>query len=320
MRYRNDGSVQSANVPTEDNVGRVENNTLYRCMVVKVIYADSAQNITKNSANPRVLYDVVILGGFDSGQIISNCRLASIIGGNNNYFERTLRAASKPLAETRLSDQDGDIVFVQFIQGHSGYPVIVGVDVGIQPGNQTPTTEADGAVLRSEFNGIYEEITADGDWCFERRGGEVKDGAFIANEDFKVQLKLSKEEKYTRTFESGLTITEDGEADKVDIVTKGGAEVNIEGSGTITIKKDQTEVILDGNSGQISLKGDFVDLGSSVNDFAVLFTQLLSTFNRHTHQYVDATGSAGTPVPKVTQPPVAPMLSIVGSTSVKVQP
>jgi hypothetical protein len=126
-------------------------------------------------------------------------------------------------------------------------------------------------------------------------------------------------EKTTRTYKSGLKIEEDGAGDKVTITTAGGAIIEIDGSGgKITLTKGSTIIELDGNGDKISLKGGFVDLGSSVSDFAVLFTELLTAFNTHTHPFIDIT--PGGPVPSVTMPPTAPMLQTVGSTTVKVQP
>src|SRR5690349_17664353 len=106
MKTRIDGSIQSSATPTYANQHPVEDFGLYRCVVTKVVYVDDPSNITTNAQNPRVLYDCVVLGGFASGQILSNCRLASTFGGNNSYWERTLRACSKSITQNRLSDLD----------------------------------------------------------------------------------------------------------------------------------------------------------------------------------------------------------------------
>ena len=82
------------------------------------------------------------------------------------------------------------------------------------------------------------------------------------------------------------------------------------------MKADSTEVIIDGASGKISLKGDFVDLGASIADMSVLFTQLATAFNSHTHSFIDL---SPVPVQSVTFPPVAPLLVSVASKSVKLQ-
>ena len=57
-----------------------------------------------------------------------------------------------------------------------------------------------------------------------------------------------------------------------------------------------------------------VDLGASVSDFVTKFTELASAFATHTHLYSPGPGG-----PTPTAPPMAPLLSTVGSQTVKVQ-
>lgn len=338
MRERHNGSLQSTNVPTSQNIVKNNDNNIYRCMIIKVLFSDDKDNITSGATIPEVLYDVIILGGFKSGQRISNCRLASILGGNNNYYERILKATSKvkKIDKIRLNSHDGDVVYVQFVQGHSAYPVIIGLDKGIQT-NYKAATKEDGERLQWQFNGIFQEINKLGEYCFVRYGGSTVDGVFTPNTEAEYSKKIleneivtetfksgltnnwnGKDDVHTRTYAGGLSITEDGKNDAITLSTNAGAVINVDGkSGKITISKGSTIIELDSNSDKISLKGGFVDLGSSVSDFAVLFTELLTTFNMHTHPFVDIT--PGGPVPSVTMPPLAPMLASVGSTTVKVQ-
>jgi hypothetical protein len=319
MRIRRDGSVQSGATPTLMNVGREDDMGLYRCMVTKVIYADDAANITANSQNPRVLYDVVVIGGFASGQVISNCRVATDLGSNNSYEERTLRASNKELSKDRLSDCDGEIVYVQFNQGHTGFPVIVRMDQGIKTGPSIAATKAQGPRKLTQFNGVEEQIDKDGVVTQKVKGGtaDSEQGAFEPAAAPVITTTIDpKLEKIIRTFKSGLSITEDGKSDKVTVTTKGGATILIDGTGgKITISKGSTSIEIDGNADKISLKGGFIDLGSSVSDFAVLFTELLTAFNTHTHLVPQAPAGM---LP--SQPPIAPMLQTVGSQTVKVQP
>lgn len=357
MRYRPDGSIQSALTPTADNVGRESDHALYRCMVTKVVYVDDANNITTSASNPRVLYDVVVLGGFASGQVISNCRLSSDLGGNTAYWERVLKASDKDISAKGMADADGDVVYVQFIQGHTGFPVIIGLDNGLK-NSEIGAKKADGPRSVRKYNGVKEEINKDGELIITRSGGtaNAEKGGFKPAAAVESTIKLGKDEKITISTKSGPTTTVDGKADKVVVSTKAGAKATLDGKadkielattagakatldgkadkvtittsaaaeieidgqgGKITLKKGSTIIELDSNSGKISLKGDFVDLGSSVSDFAVLFTELLTAFNTHTHPFVDLTP---VPVPSVTMPPTAPMLQTVGSLTVKVQP
>ena len=123
--------ILSSNTPTGANTGETRDNQLYRCIVVKRYFVDDELNVTQNAPNPQVLYDCAVLGGFQEGQTISNCRLASWLGGQYNYAERVLRPNQMPLNEIPLKDQDGDIVLVQYIQGQNMAPMIVGM--GTQP-------------------------------------------------------------------------------------------------------------------------------------------------------------------------------------------
>lgn len=320
MRLRPDGSVQSSSTPTEGNVGRGNDFALYRAVVTKVIYVGDPANVTNNSSNPRVLYDAVVLGGFASGQILSNCRLGSDLGGNAFLHERVLRACTKDVSNSRLSDADGDIVYVQFNQGHTGYPVITCLDNGLSTSGKIGAALGDGPRSIREYNGVRETINKDGEFIQEVKGGtpNPEKGGFAPSSEPLVTTKVHKDEKVTRTFKSGLSVTEDGAGDKVTVTTAGGAIVDVDGKGgKITLTKGSTIIELDGNGDKISLKGGFVDLGASVSDFAVLFTELLTAFNTHTHMYVLPAIPAG---PSPTTPPVAPMMQTVGSQTVKVQP
>lgn len=303
MRLRRDGSVQPGATPTPDNVGSAPDYALYRCMITKVTYVDDQANISSNSTNARVLYDVVVLGGgFSAGQVISNCRLASDLGGNSSFNERVLRASSKNVSETKLSDCDGDIVYVQFIQGHRGFPVIIALDNGINTSKSIGASKSQGPRKLRQYNGVREEINKDGEWILSRRGGssDSVNGSFEPGSQDLVSLKLDKNEKFTVVASGGVTIELDNKTSK------------------ISIKKGSTIIELDGNGDKISLKGGFVDLGSAVSDFAVLFTELASAFNDHKHVFPYSAGP--TPSVGTTQPPTAPLLSSVGSTTVKVQP
>lgn len=320
MKLRSDGSVQSSATPTPENL-RSQDFALYRGLVTRIIYVDDPANITKNSQNPRVLYECIVLGGFASGQVISNCRLSSDLGGESGYFERTLRAASNSISGGRLSEADGDIVFIQFVQGHTGYPVIVALDHGIHTADKIGAKLSEGPRSVRQFNGVRETINKDGELILQVHGGSAvsEKGRFDAAATPLVTTTVSKDEKLIRTFKSGLNITEDGVGDKVTITTKSGVTVTIDGAGNkVILAKGATIIELDGNGDKISLKGGFVDLGASVSDFAVLFNELLSTFNSHTHPFAYSAGPS--PAIGVSNPPTAPMLQTVGSQTVKVQP
>ncbi len=332
MRQRWNGSIQSSNTPVYNNEGMSRSDYgMYRCMVIDVLYVDDSKNISKNSVNPEVLYEVVILGGAATGQTLSFCRLASWLGGNNNYAERTLTKTSKDISKAKLTDHDGDIVYVQFNQGHDAYPTIIALGKGL--GNKIGASKADGPRSISQYNGLKNEIDNKGQWHQTMFSGEASNGKFTPGKTALIKEDWLKDEKIVKTFGSGLTVTEDGKNDKVTIKTAGGPEVTIDGKGQkatfkvgsaettidgqgnkISIKAGSTEIVVDGGSGKISLKGEMVDLGTSVSDFVTKFTELASAFASHFHMVPQAPGGI---LPSM--PPAAPLLVSVGSQTVKVQ-
>jgi hypothetical protein len=180
-----DGSVISANLPTEDNSYQPTDNRLYRGMIIGIHYTDSQKNLTYNSINPQITYDVVILGGFMEGVILTNCRLSSKYGGCYNYHERVLRKISKQLHEIPLREQDGDIVLIQYIQGDPDFPQITGCGVSPLDKTKTGATEADGPRLVEQYNGIKKTINKDGEYFLHRKGGiyDAKKGYFIPSDE-----------------------------------------------------------------------------------------------------------------------------------------
>lgn len=324
-----DGSVQPANTPTYDKVGiSREDYGMYRCMITDVLYVDDAKNITKNAKNPEVLYSVVILGGSASGQKLSYCRLASYLGGNFNYSERTLRKTTKDISKIKLAEHDGDIVYVQFNQGHDAYPVIIGMAKGLN--DKIGAKKADGPRLIESFNGLIWNINNKGEMITTMMSGKTEEGKFTANKEFLVKEEWLMTEQVLTTFKSGLKITYDGKNDKITTLTKGGLQMDIDGKSDkaeiktsggatatldgkgnkVTIKAGSTEVTIDGATGKITLKGEMIDLGATVADFVTQFTQLATAWATHTH-----IGNLGAP----TSPPQAPLLVSVGSQTVKVQ-
>lgn len=312
MRQRWNGSVQSSNTPTYDKQGITrEDFGLYRCMIIDILYTDDEKNISKNSKNPEVLYEVVILGGHAMGQALSYCRLASYLDGSN-YSERTLKKSTKDVSKVKLQDHDGDVVYVQFIQGHDAYPVIIAMARGIT--QKIGAKKADAPRFIESFNGFETLIDNKGHRTTTMKGGKTANGDFTAGDAAVItELWDAENEKTVKTYKSGLTITEDAKSDQIVITTSGGATATVDGKGNkVSIKAGSAEILIDGASGKISIKGDKVDLGTSVSDFVTLFTKLATAFNTHTHMVPQA--PAGT-LPSM--PPMAPLLSTVGSQTVK---
>lgn len=297
MRVRTDGSIQPTATPTPQNIISRKDYGLYRGMVTVVKYVDDQQNITQNSENPEVLYDVVILGGLKQGQIVSNCRLSSDFGGNFNYYERVLPASSKRFNEVPLEQHDGAIVFFEFTQGHSGYPVIVAVDGGTKTVGKTGATKDEGPILRREYNGVFELIDKFGDYTYIKKNGEIntETGQFEPNTSgFSLETTIKgsvetkkyntdviteeingEEEKKILTFKSGLVLIIDGQNDNVKIQTNKGTNLLVDGSTdkvdvitnggarAVIDGENDTVQLRDNASGEIKITGETIAIGAS---------------------------------------------------------
>lgn len=165
------GAIQSQNLAFPYNTGRKKDYALYRCMVYAVKYADENSNITKDSNSPRVLYDCIVLGGTASGNVITNCRASSDLGDSENYQETVLRPCSEEINKVPLENQDGSVVYVQFNQGDTRFPVIMRCDQGMQTKGKTGIAKADGVKSIREFNGVKTVINKDGILTIETEAG-----------------------------------------------------------------------------------------------------------------------------------------------------
>lgn len=342
MSYRADDSISSANTPSFDSYkNESKDYSIYRCLVIASKYVDDDSNPTKGSPIPEMVYDCQVIGGYIEGQILSNVRAVSQAGGNNNFSERVYKASNKNQKDVGLSVQDGDIVYVGFVAGDRESAIILGGGNHVLDLDSTGAKRSEGPRLRDQYNGIFTEIDKDGNYTWKRLGGKYnsKTGEFepdaegkriiIEYSDNSITTSLNDgaikevvngdDETITRTYKSGMVVVEDGKGDKVTTTTKSGTEMIIDGSNEkITLKAGSTVLEIDGKTGKIALKGDLVDLGSSVSDFAVLYTKLAAAYNSHTHPFMDNT-PPGPPIPKVTSPPSSPMPANVKSNTVKVQ-
>lgn len=330
MAIRNDGSILSSSLLGGYNRREVEQDFgIYRCMVIRVNFTDDETNLTFQ--NKQVTYDVLILSGRKEGQTIPNCKLSSELGGEFNYEERILKATTKAFSGDKaeaLSQHDGDIVYVAYVNGHTSTPVILGF--GTQQLDQTNTgaTRSDGMRSVKQFNGVKIEIDKNGKYTKQIKSGTYNDdGAFLTpDEDVKYEETIDKEVR-TRTFKSGLTIKEDGENDKVTFTLASGTLIDVDGAGGITIEADGATKIVINKNGDIELqsgtkvnvKAPLVDVGEGAAFSSTLFENLLSEFLKHTH-VIPGTATAGpVPVNGVTGIPTAPLIKLVGSLSVKVK-
>lgn len=289
MRERWNGSIQSHNTPSIHQSGTErEDFNMFRCMITKVLYVDDPNNISKNARNPSVLYEAVILGGFKTGQTLFPCRMASELGGNFNFSERTLKATTKDISKVKLSDHDGDIVYIEFIQGHDAYPVIRSCDKGIND-STSGTKSSEGPRSISQYNGIYEEINNQGEWSITRKGGALSNGSFSPASGLEGRIKMVKNKIVIE--DGGRVITIDKSSDDISIVTAGGAKVDINGgsdqitattSGGAKVTTDGSNGIKaeDGKGGVLKIANGKVGLGGATAEIVDALSktlQLLAT-------------------------------------------
>ena len=322
--------VLSSNTPTGANTGATRDNQLYRCIVVKRYFVDDPLNITQNAPNPQVLYDCAILGGFQEGQTISNCRLASWLGGQYNYAERILRPNQMPLNEIPLKDQDGDIVLVQYIQGENMAPMIVGMGTQPKDGDATGATIETGPQWVEEYNGVKTEINKDGEYTLTVKGGMLDEetNTFMPSEDMTLaSFNIDKDKKINIVTTDGPSIAIDGTADTLIIATNGGDKISlekgivtVENAGGIIIKLTSSGLeIMAGSSATITadrimLNAGMVQVGEGAGLHSTLFENLKSEFESHIHQVPQAMGGI---LP--SQKPLIPLTPSVGSQSVTVK-
>ena len=305
--------VLSSNTPTPTNTGETRDNQLYRCIVVARYFVDDELNITQNAVNPQVLYDCAILGGFQEGQTISNCRLASWLGGQYNYAERVLRPNQVPLNEIPLNEQCGDIVLVQYIQGQNMAPMIVGMGTQPKDGDKTGATIDDGPRWVEEYNGVKTEINKDGEYSLIIKGGELdaETNDFTPAEDTQVSsITMDKDNKVTILAGDATSVVIDGKSDSIVIKNNQGLEINITGA-SMTINGGTT---LTATADTINLDAGMVNVGQGAGLHSTLFENLKSEFESHIHQVPQAMGGI---LP--SQKPLIPLTPSVGSQSVTVK-
>ena len=273
-RYRPDSSVESSNLPIKRNIYKEIDTKLYRAMIIEVRYIDDEFNITTNAKNPQVLYDAVILGGFNEGKIISNVRNSATHGGMFNYYEALLKKTSKDLTKNPLNEHDGDIVYISFNQGNLSAPVIIGKATNPRDLDATGATKEDGPRLVEQFNGIYKNINKDGELIIEQKSGEynAENDVFVPadvdidnnpNSEYKEprsSISLLKDKTKIKDINSiniglgkevdsdvdqtkvDLIRTENNE-DSVDITHQSGTKISIDKDGNILISQKDGNVI-----------------------------------------------------------------------------
>ena len=270
--------VQSSNFPNRENESpSTTYNGLYKGIVININPPEVAEGFLS-----MISYDVLVTGGFMSGQVLTECMIVTPLGGVSGYQERTLRALSTDLEETDWDDHDGDEVFVQFLNGDKNDPVIIGCDYSKAKSRQIGIDDDEAPKSTFEYNGVEFSIDKKGALEASVHGGKAdsKNGGFtkkidagdariIAEKD-KIHLRVGSNEESSLTLDKkGITrlngVSTDLHSTKRIAVFAG----NIKTLGSLVIdelKDKQGKAVL--FSDHIFLDGKFVSIsiqGTTVN-------------------------------------------------------
>lgn len=170
--FRDDGSYESANTVGYLGYSSNSDSAIYRCLVIAVYAADNLKNISRGAANIEVTYDVIVLGGKRYGHVLTNVRDAKMYGGQYTYSEKIWKANTKPVSKfTSTTDQDGDIVYVGFLDNDPNFPIILGG--APHPLNGIAANFSDMPRQLFQYNGINVLIDNKGQLYVTRLGGTL---------------------------------------------------------------------------------------------------------------------------------------------------
>lgn len=296
---RNDGSFESANTPAAWRQTEDIDDSLFKAMITRVYYVDEQNNISKGARNAEVSYEAIIVGGSREGQIVTNVRDISSLGGEYNASERIWRATSKKSfvkgSGTPLEEQDGDLVYIQFLNGNDNFAVILG---GAKHFKNTTTgaKKAEGPRVLWEYNGIRVLINNKGELTVTQYGGKVdtdketfvpekEEAASIQMLDKKVIIKDKSENIITIDATSKKITIAAPEAFEVttkmmkvmadNAFTLETSTVNITASGTVNISGQQ--VLLGGGGPGVARLGDTA-IGTGAHGVTVVSTIINGSF------------------------------------------
>jgi hypothetical protein len=279
-----DDSILSANQSRKHLMekNRIDNkDMLCRGMVLKVNYVDDKLNLTSNTQNPEVTYDVILSSGPMEGQILSNVRKMGILGGQYNFSEIVLRQASKPFSGTGAKDfnnQDGDIVYVLFVNGNLSSPAIVGLGNHPLDATNTGATKTDGPRLIEQFNGVNTLIDKNGNYTITRKGGSydaVKDAFVPVDAGNEAQIKFTSNKMTLSSNGQMVEQVIDGAAQKLTVTMQSGVTLTIDGAGNSITIKDSGGGTLKIANGKVGLGGSSAEVVDLISQIAMALTQSL---------------------------------------------
>lgn len=253
--YRPDGSVISTNDPIWENRYVIRDYGFYKAQVTEVLFADDNTNSTINDFSPQVTYSVRILGGERDGQIFGNAVDMGGFGGISNYSERIWKGTTTILrndpADATLptpppTQLNGDVVYIQFMNGDTYYPVILGGakhaynpnDGGFKSEHYTNTESFNGITSKIDGDGIFTWTKAIGlysDLPVVNEDGQLLWDQFVPILGFEkaIEFTMNNEFQMTLNFNvtpaTALSVTIDAKEDSLIITNITGAELELDG-------------------------------------------------------------------------------------------
>ncbi len=273
-KRRNDGSIHSANTPGGVRHSRQQiDEKLYKVILIRIFYTDNPLNLSKGAKNPEIVYEGLVVGGKNEGQKVSNIRDANYLtGGKNNFGERVYRVNSKPITGAQgipLSEQDGDLVYVLYIDGRPSFPVIVGAATNQLDGDNTGALTETGPRALQEYNGVLQLINKDGEYLMVRKGG-VLDKELNVFEPGKNQegksssMFFDKEGSILFIAKDGSFLSLNAKTGEVSITQKDGNLIAMTSDAITIAHKDGKQLItIDDSKIQTTSDGDLIEQSNS---------------------------------------------------------
>lgn len=272
---RSDGSIESSNIPGFETSNQTVDNTIYRCMITRVRYVDDIVNVnlTNGTSNPQVTYDAIIIGGENEGRILTHLRdTTNGLGGDINYSERVLKAASKPIElskGTPMSQNDGDIVYVAFINGDPLVPIIIGNGTQFLDRDQTGAKKEESPRYNWEYNGIQHFISNEGEYTIIRKGGILDEisSTFTPGEGKASLISLDKKGSIFLMSNDGSYISLNADKGEMSLTQKDGNMIGLT-SDEITLSHKTGKSMINITEDAVQVTSDS-DMKLQANTYAV---------------------------------------------------
>lgn len=327
-RYTQDGGVIPSGIPASKRRDN-EHKTLFglfRGVIIKTVYPDDPENTNKE----RMEYTVRV-----KGQIYPNAIDMRRGGGMYQYNERIRKHSEKSFkgqmdVSAYDQDLDGEIVYVMFVEGNGNVPVIVGAAQHHNQAQYKKFKKEDGLVDESEYNGVVIQTDKDSNFTIRQVGRKDVEGNIVNQEavgalvrlggiDGDIILKSSKSAlvhmdkdgsvkiiakdgsilTFNATDGSVLLVSKDGHA--VTMNADGIAVSDKSGKSVLSVKESGVQVTADKvvvQSQEATLNSGAVNLGSNASFSGVIYENLKTLFDAHTH--ATGVGPSGPPLPPNT--------------------